>query len=103
MERLRHADLTALLAASQGLLAYRTLDTFPTAAVRAIGQLVPGLRHGCIVFDLRSKRTVALTSEPPAALSVGLEQIAARCAHEHPLVLPAARCAAGRRTRSPIS
>jgi len=87
MERLRHTDLTALLVASQELLAYRTLDAFPAAAVRAIGQLVPGIRHGCIVVDLRSRRTVALTSDPPDALPAGMEQSAARCAHEHPLVL----------------
>jgi len=87
MERLRHTDLTALLAASQDLLAYRTLEAFPAAAVRAIGQLVPGIRHGCIVVDLRSRRTVALTSDPPDAMPSGMEQIAARCAHEHPLVI----------------
>jgi len=87
MERLRHTDLTALLAASQELLAYRTLEAFPAAAVRAIGHLVPGIRHGCIVVDLRSRRTVALTSDPPDAMPSGMEQIAARCAHEHPLVI----------------
>ncbi|MGI8858492.1 MAG: helix-turn-helix transcriptional regulator [Thermomicrobiales bacterium] len=87
MERLRHTDLTALLAASQELLAYRTLDAFPAAAVRAIGQLVPGIRHGCIVVDLRSRRTVALASDPPDAMPSGMDQIAARCAHEHPLVI----------------
>lgn len=87
MERLRHADLTALLAASQELLAYRTLAAFPAAAVRAVGRLVPGIRHGCITVDLRHRRTLALTVDPPDALLPGMEQIAARCAHEHLLVV----------------
>ncbi len=87
MERLRQADLTALLEASRDLLAYRTLAAFPAAAVQAVGRVVPGIRHGCIVVDLRQRSTLAIAVDPPDAMLPGMDQIAARCAHEHPLVV----------------
>ncbi len=86
MRRLRHADITALLPASREFLAYRTLDAFP-AAVHAVGRLFPSIRHGCITVDLRRRRTIALVADPPDFLLPGMDQIAARCAHEHPLII----------------
>lgn len=86
MERLRQADLQALLTGVRQVYADEAIHSFPTVALTAVRGLIPGVRYGYAEIDLRQWRGRVIAADPPESISLAIAQAAACHMHEHPLI-----------------